>query len=69
MSPKPPSYRPTETPQPVRLTLDEFTQFKKLFEDSTLAKYIIMAGISGVVIAAVELVRMLWSAVRWIWKF
>jgi hypothetical protein len=32
-------------------------RFKKMFEDSTLAKYIVMAGISGVVIAAVEVVR------------
>ena len=32
-------------------------RFKKMFEDSTLAKYIIMAGVSGVVIAAVEVIR------------
>jgi hypothetical protein len=32
-------------------------RFKKMFEDSTLAKYIIMAGISGVVIASVEVIR------------
>lgn len=32
-------------------------RFKKMFEDSTLAKYIIMAGISGVIIAIVEAIR------------
>jgi hypothetical protein len=32
-------------------------RFKKMFEDSTLAKFIIMAGVSGVVIAVVEAAR------------
>jgi hypothetical protein len=32
-------------------------RFKKMFEDSTLAKYIIMAGISGVVVGVIELAR------------
>jgi hypothetical protein len=32
-------------------------RFKKMFEDSTLAKFIIAAGISGVVVAAVEVLR------------
>lgn len=34
-------------------------RFKKMFEDSTLAKYIIMAGISGVVVGVIESVRAL----------
>ena len=34
-------------------------RFKKMFEDSTLAKFIIMAGVSGVVIAAIEAFRAL----------
>lgn len=50
-------YRPTEPPQPPRLTLDEFAQFKRMFEDSPLAKYVIMAGISGMVLMVIELVR------------
>lgn len=32
-------------------------RFKKMFEDSTLAKFIVMAGVSGVVVAAIEIVR------------
>ena len=65
---------------PPRLTSEEFQsqqdfffcqveRFKKLFEDSTLAKYIIMAGVSGLVVAIIEVLRLLWSAARWVWKF
>ena len=32
-------------------------RFKKMFEDSTLAKYIIAAGIGGGVVAVVEVLR------------
>jgi hypothetical protein len=41
-------YRPTVPPEPPRLTLDEFAQFKKMLEDSTLAKWIIAAGIGAI---------------------
>jgi len=43
-------------------------RFKKMFEDSTLAKYIVMAGISGVVIATVEVVRLLVDLVNYLRK-
>lgn len=55
--PKTRGYRPTEPPEPTRLTLDEFMQFKKAFEDSPLAKYVIMAGVTGVILVAIELIR------------
>jgi hypothetical protein len=44
-------------PEPTRLTLDELAQFKKMFEDSRLAKYVKMAGIGGLVLMVIELVR------------
>jgi hypothetical protein len=43
-------------------------RFKKMFEDSTLAKYIIMAGVSGIVIAAVEVVRVFVDLVNYLRK-
>ena len=71
MSPKPRAYRPTEPPEPARvnMTLDELhsmlERFKKLFEDSPLAKWIVLAGVGGLV----ELVHTLWLAARYMWKF
>jgi hypothetical protein len=54
-------FQPTEEPpEPARLTFDEFAQFKKLFEDSPLSKYVKLAGIGGVaglVLVFIELVR------------
>jgi hypothetical protein len=41
-------YRPTEPPEPPRLTLDEFAQFKKMFEDSSLAWWIKAAGVGAI---------------------
>ena len=52
-----------------RFFFDQAQLFKKLFEDSTLAKWIIMAGLSGVIVAALEILHLIWSAVRYIWKF
>ncbi len=72
MSNNPPRRRfePTEAaPEPTRLTFDEFVQFKKLFEDSPLAKYIIMAGVGGVVLASIEIVRGVIDLVRYIRSF
>ncbi len=42
-------------------------RFKKLFEDSALAKYIILAGlggIAGIVLAIIEIVRMVIELVK-----
>jgi hypothetical protein len=55
---KPRAYRPIETPEPTRLTFDEFAQFKKLFEDSSLAWWIKAAGIGAIV----EALHVLWLA-------
>lgn len=49
---------------PARLNIDEIERVKKLFEDSTLAKYIIMAGVSGVVVGLIELVRFIVQCVH-----
>ncbi len=65
--PKSRGYRPTEEPEPTRLTLDEFAQFKKLFEDSKLAKYVVMAGLgglAGILLALVEVVRLIIALVK-----
>jgi len=43
-------------------------RFKKMFEDSSLAKYIIMAGVSGVVVALIELVRAIIDVVCYLKK-
>ena len=66
MPAKPPrGYRPTEPPEPSRLTLDEFGQFKKMFEDSSLAWWIKVAGAG----AGVEILRIGWLAIRYFGKF
>lgn len=63
---KPRGYSPTEKPEaPTRLTIDEFLRVKKMFEDSPLAKWIVLAGIGGLV----ELIHTLWLAARYVWKF
>lgn len=58
-------FQPTEPPEPTRLTLDEFVQFKKIFEDSSLATYIKMAGWGALVAVLLEVGRMLWLAYRY----
>ena len=63
--PEPRGYRPTEPPEPMRLTLDEFAQFKKLLEDSSLATYIKMAGWGALLAVMLEVCRMLWLAYRY----
>lgn len=50
--------------KPTKLTLDEFVQVKKIFEDSKLAKWIILAGIG----ALAELLHVVWLAIRYVWK-
>ncbi len=49
----------------MRLTLDEFAQFKKLLEDSSLATYIKMAGWGALLAVMLEVCRMLWLAYRY----
>jgi hypothetical protein len=48
---------------------EQVQSFKELFEDSTLAKWIVMAGISGLVAAVLEALHMIWLAARYVWKF
>lgn len=52
-----PQMTPTQYQNQQEFFFAQVERFKKMFEDSTLAKYIIMAGVSGVVIAAVEVIR------------
>jgi hypothetical protein len=55
-------YQPTEPPEPARLNIDEIERIKKLFEDSPLAKYIILAGVggvAGVVLVLIEVGRVI----------
>ena len=49
--------------------LDQVKALKQMFEESPLRKWIIMAGASGIVIAAIELLRMLWAIWRYVGKF
>ncbi len=53
----PRGYEPTEPPEEARLNISEIERIKRLFEDSWLAKYIVMAGVSGVILAVIEIVR------------
>jgi hypothetical protein len=70
MTPKPlRGYQPTEPPEPARLNIDEIERIKKLFEDSPLAKYIILAGVFAVLAFALELLHTLWLAARYLFKF
>jgi hypothetical protein len=77
MSPekKPKGYRPTEEPGPARLnmTVDEMhsmlERFKKLFEDSALARYIIWAGWFALGTFVLEAIRLVWLSARYLWKF
>jgi hypothetical protein len=56
-------FDPTEQPGPARVNMtveelhDMLERFKKLFEDSSLAKYVKLAGIGGLVVAVIEFVR------------
>ena len=48
---------PEKPPKPSKVSIDEIGQLRKIFEDSKLAKWIIWAGIGGMV----ELARLLWD--------
>jgi hypothetical protein len=51
------------------MTVDELhsmlERFKKLFEDSTLAKYIVWAGLFAVLTFALEALHTAWLALRY----
>jgi hypothetical protein len=60
-------YHPAPAPEP-QMTVTQYQslqdfffgqveRFKRMFESSTLAKYIVMAGISGVVVGVIEVAR------------
>ena len=59
--PAPPETR--MTPEQYQAQQDFFfgqvERFKRMFEDSTLAKYIIMAGVTGMILAVIEVGRVL----------
>ena len=57
-------YNPSE--KPVRLKIDDIERLKKLFEDSSLAKYIKWAGWGALVAVVLEALRMLWLAYRYL---
>jgi hypothetical protein len=73
----PPNPLPAEEPQMTasqyqnqqEFFFNQVERFKKMFEDSTLAKYIIMAGISGVVVAVIELARAFIQIARYLRNF
>ena len=73
----PVSYTPPEQPGEPQMTAAQYQdqqdfffgqveRFKKLFEDSTLAKYIVMAGVTGLIVAALEVIRVIWLAYRYL---
>lgn len=65
-------FNPAESPR-LDMTVDQLfsmlARFKSLFEESSLAKWIIMAGATGLAVAILELLRMLWLAIRYFGKF
>jgi hypothetical protein len=52
--------------EPARLNIDEIERLKKLFEDSSLAKYIKWAGWGALVTAVLEALRIIWLAYRYL---
>lgn len=49
--------------------LEMVQTLKKMFEESPLRKYIIMAGVSALVAVIIEAAHMIWLAWRYIGKF
>ncbi len=49
--------------------IGQVERIRKMFEESKLSKYIIMAGVSGVVVAAIELIRGVIQLISYIRKF
>jgi hypothetical protein len=49
-------------PRPSRITIAEIAELRKAFEDSSLAKWVVLAGVGG----AVELVRLVYDIVRYV---
>jgi hypothetical protein len=62
-------YPPSETPQPVRLTFGEYAQFKKLFEESSLAWYVKAAAWGAMLTVGLEIIRLVWLALRYFGHF
>ncbi len=69
MSRKAGGFRPTEPPEPSRLTIDEVERFKKMFEDSPLARYIRWAGWGALLTVVLELLRVGWLVLRYVARF
>jgi hypothetical protein len=55
-----PGYFPAKPPKPSKISISEIPELRKAFEDSALAKWIVLAGAGG----AVELIRGLVDIVR-----
>jgi hypothetical protein len=60
-----PGYFPAKPPKSSKISISEIGELRKAFEDSALAKWVVLAGIGG----AVELIRALVDIVRIIKAF
>ena len=49
-------------PKSSKISISEIAELRKAFEDSSLAKWVILAGIGGFV----EAVRLLWDIARYV---
>ena len=59
-------FNPVDAPLLTLRQMQETVEFfKKTFEDSPLAKWIVLAGLG----ALIEMLHVGWLAVRYIWKF
>jgi hypothetical protein len=59
----------TITDQLAEQNQKETAFFKHLFEESSLPTFVKMAGISGLLVLILEVLRMVWLAARYWWKF
>jgi len=61
-------FPPLDPPDP-RLSIDDWARVKAMFEDSSLAKYIIWAGWFALLTFCLEALRIVWLAVRYLKGF
>ena len=57
-----PLFPEKKTPRPTKVTIPEIAELRKIFEDSKLAKWVILAGVGGVV----EVLRLLYDVVKYV---
>ena len=49
-------------PKPSKITISEIAELRKVFEDSSLAKWVVLAGIGGLV----ELIRLIHDIAQYV---